>query len=75
MGAGRGAQGAGGEVTRRATFTQSELERAIRAAGKLGKVAVRTPIGIAFVDPQAVGQVVPETGEVNTCDGRFGKGA
>jgi hypothetical protein len=40
----------------RATFTQAQIERAIRAATKLGKVAVQTQMGIAFVDPASVTQ-------------------
>lgn len=38
-------------MTRRATFTEAELARAIRVADKLGKTAVQTPSGIAFVQP------------------------
>lgn len=41
-------------MTKRATFTQAELERAIRAAGKLGKVAVMTPAGIVFAESDQV---------------------
>ena len=38
-------------MTRRATFTQAQLTRAIRAAEKAGKVTLQMPSGIAFVDP------------------------
>jgi hypothetical protein len=41
-------------MTRRATFTQAELERAIRAADKAGKVAVMTPAGIVFAESDQV---------------------
>ncbi len=61
-------------MSSRARFTAAELSRAIRVAEAAGKVAVQTPIGIAFVDPQQVGQVAPDQGEVNTCDGKFGMG-
>lgn len=60
-------------MTRRATFTAAELARAIRVAAAQGKVAVQTPIGIAFVDPATVGKVAAVEAEGNTCDGRFGK--
>jgi len=43
-------------MTRRATFTQAELTRAIRAAEAAGKVALQTPDGIAFVDPTLIRQ-------------------
>jgi hypothetical protein len=43
-------------MTRRATFTQAELTRAIRAASAAGKVALQTAGGIAFVDPGFVPQ-------------------
>lgn len=59
-------------MTRRATFTQAELERAIRAAGKLGKVAVVTPQGIAFVESDKVSLPSPEQPRGNSCDEAFG---
>jgi hypothetical protein len=37
-------------MTKRATFSQAEIARAIRAAESLGKVALWTPAGIAFVE-------------------------
>lgn len=37
-------------MTRRATFTQAELQRAIRAAEGCGKVAVLTVQGIVFAE-------------------------
>lgn len=49
-------------MTRRATFTQADLARAIRAAEATGKVAVQTPAGIAFLDPAAV-PVAPSQAE------------
>ena len=56
-------------MTRRATFTQAELERAMRAAAKQGKVALRVPGGIAFVDPAAIAQTEPGDDErPNSCD-------
>lgn len=60
-------------MTRRATFTQAELVRAIRAAEAAGKVARWTPVGIVFVDPGDVPQdaLLPGTGG-NTCDAAFG---
>lgn len=62
-------------MTKRATFTQAELERAIRAAGKLGKVAGVLPTGmIVFVESGAVSLPSPDTGpaEVAECDRAFG---
>ena len=41
-------------MTRRATCTEAELARAIRAADKAGKVALQTRAGIAFVDPATI---------------------
>ena len=55
-------------MTKRATFTQAELTRAIRAAAKAGKVAVQTTAGIAFLDPAIVAQDAPQNGGKNTCD-------
>lgn len=60
-------------MTKRATFTQAELARASKAADAVGKVAVWTSAGIAFVDPAHIGQPVhTETRDGNTCDGKFG---
>jgi hypothetical protein len=61
-------------MTRRATFTQAELKRAIRAAEASGKVAVQTSVGIAFVDPMTLPQTAPsrESEGRNTCDDIFG---
>jgi hypothetical protein len=47
-------------MTKRATFTQAELERAIRAADKAGKVAVMTPAGIVFAESDKVALPSPE---------------
>lgn len=52
-------------MTRRATFTQAELTRAIRAAEAAGKVAHWTPEGIAFVDPGMIAQTPPAESEVD----------
>lgn len=59
---------------RRATITQAELVRAIRAAAATGRIAVQTPIGIAFLDPAALPQTAPQesAGEANTCDQVWG---
>lgn len=43
-------------MTKRATFTEATLTRAIRAAEKQGKVALLLPAGIAFVDPAVIPQ-------------------
>jgi len=61
-------------MTKRATFTQAELARAIRAAEAVGKVAILTHGGIVFADPAAVPQTAPpkESGEANSCDDLFG---
>jgi hypothetical protein len=37
-------------MTRRATFSAADLARAVRVADQLGKVALWTPTGIAFVE-------------------------
>ena len=63
-------------MTRRATFTQAELVRAIRAAEAAGKVARWTPGGIVFVDPGDVPHDAPaQGGGGNSCDAAFGTGA
>ena len=59
-------------MTRRATFTQAEIARAIRAAEKAGKVAQWTPAGIAFVDPESIPHDAPADSRGNTCDDIFG---
>lgn len=61
-------------MTKRATFTQAELARASKAADAVGKVAVWTSAGIAFVDPAHIGQPVTtkHDDEGNTCNGKFG---
>jgi len=38
-------------MTARATLTQAQIARAIRAAEACGKVAVLTPAGIVFAQP------------------------
>ena len=61
-------------MTARARFTQAELTRAIAAAEKSGKVAVQTPMGIAFVDCDLIAQTAPvESTEENSCAGKFGR--
>jgi hypothetical protein len=52
-------------MTRRATFTEAELKRAIRAAAAAGKVALQTPAGIAFVDPAFIPHTPPEESKVD----------
>jgi len=52
-------------MTARPSFTEAQLSRAIRAAEKAGKVAVQTPIGIAFVDPALIVQTAPEATTVD----------
>lgn len=52
-------------MTRRASFTEAELTRAIRVADKLKKVAVQTQIGIAFVEADSVTQTAPEESAVD----------
>lgn len=47
-------------MTRRATFSQADLARAVRVADALGKVALWTPQGIALVDPASVSLPSPE---------------
>lgn len=46
-------------MTRRATFTKADLARAVSVADALGKVALWTPQGIAFVESDKV--VIPST--------------
>ena len=58
-------------MTRRAQFTQAELERAMRAAAKLGKVALQTPVGIAYVDPAKIVLPEPVQERPNSCDEAF----
>lgn len=61
-------------MTARAAFTEAELTRAIRAAGKAGKVALLTRAGIVFVDPGIIPQTVAEeSDEADTCAGKFGR--
>lgn len=62
------------EMTKRATFTQAEIARAIRAADKAGKVAVQMRDGIVFVSPDAVTHDAATSSGGNTCDEAFGTG-
>jgi len=48
-------------MTKRATFSQAELQRAMRAAAALGKVAVWIPGGIAFVESDKLPLSSPTT--------------
>lgn len=59
-------------MSRRATFTQAELVRAIRAAEAAGKVAIQTRAGIAFVDPDTIPHDAAEPSGANPCDAIFG---
>jgi hypothetical protein len=63
-------------MTKRATFTQAELERAIRAAEKLGKVAAVTCEGlIVFVESGSIALPSADqvsAAEVAECDKAFG---
>lgn len=59
-------------MTRRATFTQTELARAIRAADDLGKVALWTAAGIAFVGADQLHLSPLDPPRRNTCDEAFG---
>lgn len=52
-------------MTARATFTEAMLARAIRAATKTGKVALMTPVGIAFVDPETIPQNAASESDVD----------
>lgn len=62
-------------MTARATLTQAQIARAIRAAEACGKVAVLTPAGIVFAQPGAVALPSLETEGPNTCDLAFGTGS
>ena len=61
-------------MTRRATFTQSELARAIRAAKAEGLVAVVLRDAIAFVESDKVALPSPDqtADEAAECDRLFG---
>jgi hypothetical protein len=61
-------------MTARATFTQAELQRAIRAAEACGKLAILTPQGIVFAESGSVALPSPdsEPAEVAECDKAFG---
>lgn len=63
-------------MTKRATFTQAELERALRAANALGKVVLWTPGGIAFVESDAIPVTSPPDDQKDQaeCDRLFGVG-
>lgn len=50
-------------TTRRATFTKADLARAVSVAERLGKVALWTPQGIAFVESDRVVLPSPEQAE------------
>jgi hypothetical protein len=61
-------------MTARATFTQAELARAIRAAKGEGMMAVMTPIGVMFVEAGSITLPSADDGpaEVAECDKAFG---
>lgn len=62
-------------MTARATFTQAQIARAIRAAKGEGMVALMTPAGIAFVESDKVAIPSPDQARGNTCDEAFGPGS
>jgi hypothetical protein len=61
-------------MTARATFTQAQIARAIRAAEACGKVALLTPMGIVFAESGSIALPSPngETAGGNSCDKAFG---
>lgn len=61
-------------MTAKARFTKADLARAVRVADELGKVALWTTAGIAFVESDKVALPSPdtETAEVAECDRAFG---
>ena len=59
-------------MTARATFTEAEIARVIRAANKLGKVAFVTKTGIALVDLASLPLPSQEAARGNSCDEAFG---
>lgn len=62
-------------MTRRATFTKADLERAVSVADALGKVVLWTPQGIAFVESDKVAIPSPDQARGNSCDEAFGTGS
>jgi hypothetical protein len=58
-------------MTRAATWTRAEIERAIAAADAKGKVALQTRHGIAYVDPASLPNLAPDEERPNSCDGAF----
>ncbi len=61
-------------MTRRATFTKADLARAVRVADELGKVALWTAAGIAFVESDKLPLPSPDQARGNSCDEAFGTG-
>jgi hypothetical protein len=61
-------------MTKRVTFTQAEMTRALRAADAVGKIALLTHAGIAFLPREDTPKLnaTPIEG-VNTCDEVFGR--
>lgn len=59
-------------MTRRVTFSKADLARAVRVADELGKVALWTEAGIAFVESDKVALPSPETERRNSCDEALG---
>ncbi len=60
-------------MTARATYTQAELARAIRAADACGKVALVTPAGIAFVESGRLVLPSPDQPTEDSTDRWFSK--
>lgn len=62
-------------MTRRATMTQAQIARVIRAAKDAGAAVVEVGAARVYLDPSILPQTAPvesDTGE-NTCDGKFGR--
>jgi hypothetical protein len=59
-------------MTTKARFTKADLARAVRVADELGKVALWTAAGIAFVESDQVALPSPDQARGNTCDEAFG---
>lgn len=59
-------------MTARATFTQAQIARAIRAAEACGKVALLTPQGIVFAESGQLVLPSSEPARRNTCDEALG---
>lgn len=62
-------------MTARASLTQAQIARAIRAAKGEGVVALMTTAGIFFVESDKVALPSPDQARGNTCDDAFGLGS